>query len=253
MQKIKKHFEKWYPAYQFLIVVILFIAFFLGATFWITYLHRETIQLQQARTDYTTYSETESPQFYKIRGTANFNDEENNALEQTGTYKAENQSGIVITSSTIEYGKRERENLTDKSPKGWITYNPKVSVTFANNKAYTGFFWNKSHLVAHMLGGEDETDNLITGTRAQNVGDNSGNGGMQYAEFLVYNYWQEHQDVTIKYLATAIYKKNEQIPRSVIVDILSSDEQLNQEIEVYNVMPNYDINYNTGKVKKKHL
>ena len=197
---------------------------------------------------YTAYDAQACPLFYSVRGKAVFSESESSILDEQGKYSAQDQSGILITTSSIQYGKRERASLSDENVKGWPKENPEVSVSFSTGKKYSGRFWNRSHLVAHMLGGEDAAQNLVTGTRAQNVGDNSSKAGMQYAEYLAYDYYDEHPDTTIKYLATAIYEADESIPRSVIVDMKSSDGGLDEEVEVFNVMPGYKSDYKTGEV-----
>lgn len=81
--------------------------------------------------------------------------------------------------------------------------------------------WNRSHLIADSLGGRAFRRNLIKGTRMQNVGANDGKGGMAYTERKVVNYLYKHQKASVYYSAKPIYKDNELIPRSVIVDIKS--------------------------------
>ncbi|RAP50796.1 MAG: hypothetical protein BZ138_06310, partial [Methanosphaera sp. rholeuAM270] len=53
---------------------------------------------------------------------------------------------------------------------GW-GHNAETVIPSANGgKAYNGWFYNRSHLIADSLGGEASPENLVTGTRCQNVG-----------------------------------------------------------------------------------
>lgn len=147
----------------------------------------------------------------------------------------------------------EREDFKSDADKisGW-GYNAKASVTFPNGKTYNGYFYNRSHLIADSLGGTPARENLVTGTRFQNVG--SGNGGMAYAEEKARG-WLENAPAGsyIYYAATPVYVGDEPVPRSVYVDMLSSDGKVNEHVEVFNVSgdPLYGVDYSTGKIISK--
>lgn len=146
---------------------------------------------------------------------------------------------------------------------GWKGNNHKISVTLPNGKGYSGYCYNRSHLVGDCLGGyehvynadgtidesasKSEKQNLVTGTRMQNVGQD-GKGGMSYCENLVMDYLEAHPDVTVYYSATPVYDGNDLVCRSVFVDIKSSDGGLDQEVEVYNAESGCTIDYATGKL-----
>lgn len=202
----------------------------------------------------TTWDEATAPDMWLLAGSAQIDDACAAALDMGGGYVAADESGYVakaalrVTADTIAYGKRERADISDTDVRGWPKPNQKASVTFASGKTYSGYFWNRSHLIAHMLGGEDADYNLVTGTRAQNVGDNSGDGGMQHCEWRAYNYVCDHEDVYVDYAATPVYNDGENIPRAVIVDMKSSDGGLDERYIVYNAMPGYTIDYATGEV-----
>lgn len=154
----------------------------------------------------------------------------------------------------------------DKKLSGWGD-NSEVDVIYANGKHYHGYFWNRSHLIADSLGGynhvynsdgsidkknsKTQVQNLITGTRFQNVGQNDGNGGMAYFETRVTKFLKDNPNVTVWYSAEPIYKDNEIIPRGVLVKVKSSDGNLVMQGFVYNVMPGYTIDYNTGSFTKE--
>ncbi|MBA2795111.1 DNA/RNA non-specific endonuclease [Streptococcus porcinus] len=113
--------------------------------------------------------------------------------------------------------------------------------------SYKGYFWNKSHLIADSLGGDALRVNAITGTRTQNVGRRSGNGGMRYTEIKAQKWLEAHPDGHLYYEALPIYQGSELIPRAVIVSVLSSDSAINEKVIVYNTANGYTIDYNTGR------
>ncbi|CRR27442.1 streptococcal phage DNAse [Streptococcus equi subsp. equi] len=112
--------------------------------------------------------------------------------------------------------------------------------------SYQGYFWNKSHLIADSLGGDALRVNAITGTRTQNVGGRSGNGGMRYTEIKSQKWLEAHRDGYLYYEAMPIYQGNELVPRAVVVSVLSSDNTINEKVIVYNVANGYTIDYNQG-------
>ena len=134
-------------------------------------------------------------------------------------------------------------------PSGWGE-NRIVKIKLYNGKYYKGFLWNRSHLIADSLGGRAFRRNLITGTRMQNVGANNGSGGMAYTERKVVNYLYRHHNASVFYSANPVYKGKELVPRSVIVDIKSSDGKLNERVIVYNAAKGFKINYRKGMAKR---
>ena len=139
-----------------------------------------------------------------------------------------------------------REEFAEGSdPAGWGR-NRIVRIKLYNGKYYKGFLYNRSHLIADSLGGRAIRKNLITGTRMQNVGANDGKGGMAYTERKVVNYLYKHHKASVYYSAKPVYKGKEMIPRSVIVDIKSSDKKLNERVIVYNAAKGFKINYKKG-------
>lgn len=162
-------------------------------------------------------------------------------------------SGIaeaIITIKDIERSAGTRDKFEKGSePSGW-GHNPKVAVKMTNGKTYHGYAWNRSHLIADSLGGRAYRNNLITGTRMQNVGANDLHGGMQYIERKVLDYVKAHPSRTVWYRVTPIYEKDELVPRVVLVDALSDTGDINERVETYNVLPGYKIDYMTGKISK---
>ena len=101
--------------------------------------------------------------------------------------------------------------------------------------------------MAKSLGGKETVENLVTGTRMQNVGANDGQGGMALVETAVRNWLKAHPSGTVQFVATPIYEGDERICRSVIVDVKTSDGFIDEEVEVYNAAKGYELNYYTGE------
>lgn len=135
---------------------------------------------------------------------------------------------------------RERNDLPN--PVGWPR-NAEVTIRFPRGGTYHGWLWNRSHLLAKSLGGDDVRDNLVAGTRCQNVGRNDGDGGMAYPETLARTWLSKNRDKTLIYSARPVYVGSEPIPRSVIVDMLSSDATIDAQYIIYNAAPGFTIDY----------
>lgn len=196
----------------------------------------------------STWVESASPDFYRIRGKANIDRKISRGKVSYGYYDRYRRVRSVAANlaySNIVYGQRARANISSIHPTGW-TSNRIVTLHFIDGSSYRGYFYNRSHLLAHSLGGADKKYNMITGTRPQNVGKNDFKGGMQYCEMLASDYLKSHRSASLYYIVTPIYKGREKVARSVIVDMRSSDKSINQEVEVYNTAPGYSINYRTG-------
>lgn len=142
---------------------------------------------------------------------------------------------------------RERKDVSDLYPSGWGN-NREVSIECPNGSIYHGYFWNRSHLLAKSLGGDETIQNLVCGTRMQNVGANVNGteGGMAYAETLARTYLQNHPHGFVNYSAAPVYYGDEPVCREVAVDVLSSDGSLDLHVVVYNAAKGYRINYETG-------
>lgn len=201
----------------------------------------------------TEYDAARYPDTYRIDGKAIIvqNDLQPGDIEYTYDKSTKTQYVHALLSyANYEYGKRDRESISDIDPIGWPDKNGQASVTFPNGTTYNGWFWNRSHLLGHALGGADEEKNLVTGTRAQNVGKNNMQGGMQFAEKTARDYLATHENGTLYYFVTPVYLSGENIPRSVFVDMHSDDGSIDMHIEVFNAMPGYDIDYVNGTWSK---
>ena len=106
-------------------------------------------------------------------------------------------------------------------------------------------------MIADSLGGDPVKENLVTGTRTQNVGISSAhNGGMAYSETKARSYLdnQAHAPCPLYYAVTPNYTGNELIPRTVTVDMESCDKSISEHITVPNTANGYTIDYNTAEI-----
>lgn len=156
----------------------------------------------------------------------------------------------IITLKTVQRSSAEErpDFKPNDNPSGW-TSNSKVSIETSTG-TYSGWFWNRSHLLADRLGGEATSNNAITGTRMQNVGNRSNSGGMYYIEDRTVDYLRTHRNHYVYYVVTPIYENNELIPRYVIVDVKSEDSVLNERVITYNYQNGYTVNYLNGGFTK---
>lgn len=148
----------------------------------------------------------------------------------------------------------EREPIT-VAPAGW-GHNSTVTIPAVSgvpgSTTYRGWFWNRSHLVADSLGGAATAENLVTGTRMQNVGstkvDGDYAGGMAAAETQARQYLDTHNGdaCPLYYAATPQYTGDELIPRTVTVDIQSCDGAIDERVEISNTANGWAVDYRTG-------
>lgn len=164
-----------------------------------------------------------------------------------GLLDAETRSAAKIT---------EREPIT-VDPAGWPIHNNELTISaldLEGSKDYTGWFWNRSHLIADSLGGNASAQNLVTGTRTQNVGSTqtSGqhSGGMAYPELIARTYLDSNDAAScpLYYAATPVYTDAELIPRTVVVDLKNCNGDIDMRIEVLNSANGYSINYTTAEI-----
>lgn len=168
-----------------------------------------------------------------------------------------NAASANISADMVLASAGEREDIAD-DPYGWPYENPRETIHSSDGSyRYSGWFWNRSHLVADSLGGHAVADNLVPGTRMQNTGFNGSHGapygGMAYEEKRVRDWFWDHIDagdtsVWCRYAATPVYRGDERIPRAVVVEARTSDGSIDDRVVVYNTALGYDIDYSTGEV-----
>lgn len=156
-----------------------------------------------------------------------------------------------IRAEAKERGRGGNPEDTNADPAGW-GHNEKVTIEYPSGGTYTGWFWNRSHLLADSLGGKAAADAWVTGTRTQNVGRNDGKGGMAYTETIARKFLDDPNNANcpLYYAAVPNYKGSELVPRNVTVDIQSCDKSIDERVTVNNMMPGYEINYMDGSFRE---
>lgn len=127
----------------------------------------------------------------------------------------------------------DRGKIGMVKPSGWKT--------LRFNNVDGKYLYNRCHLIAYCLAGENANDkNLITGTRAFNV------DGMLPFETQTARYIDKTNHHVL-YRVTPIYKGNELVARGVLMEAQSlEDNNLAFNVFVHNVQPGITINYMTG-------
>lgn len=117
---------------------------------------------------------------------------------------------------------------------------------------YHGWIYNRSHLLADSLGGSEGLENMVTGTRTQNVGstrvEGEYAGGMAYSERIAREYLNTNdgKQCPLYYAVTPNFSGKEMIPRTVTVDMRNCDEEIDEHIVVVNTAAGHEINYTDG-------
>ncbi len=199
--------------------------------------------------DLQTWDPAKAPNMYYVYGKSSFPYE----IETDDVFYQKDDTGYTqfvyakIGPKLMKKARSKRADISDEYPRGWPEKNQVVTVQFPTGVNYKGWFWNRSHMLAHSLGGDDDVRNLTTGTRAQNVGDNKYGGGMQYTENIARQFMKFHKNAYILYSIENLYKNNSDIiPYASEVNIKSSDGSIDEKVFVYNVMPGYEIDYSSN-------
>lgn len=159
-------------------------------------------------------------------------------------------SNVHVAGEYVD-GKYDAARQTWYSPSHARSNNKQVQL-----QNYRGYLYNKSHLVAWSLGGNMEPENLILGTRSQNVGTNYSKdpGGMSYIETAVRNAIYDHHEAKVFYKVVPVYKSGEVVPRGVYVRAYSVNDNgktVNESIYTLNTQENIEINYTNGTFTEK--
>lgn len=139
-----------------------------------------------------------------------------------------------IDTDTVSNDKRG--DISSVHPSGWV----QRKYSFVDD----GMLYNRCHLIAHQLCGEDANErNLITGTRTFNV------IGMLYYEELVGDYVRATGNHVL-YRVTPLFAANDLVARGVQMEAKSIEdngEAVQFNVFVYNVEPGVAIDYVTGE------
>lgn len=214
------------------------------------------------------YDEAKFPNMYQVLGKAEI-DESKFSTTYSYSYddldRTTTAYGLINYKAVMDSKGWRAEFEPNSEPSGWwkldsngkivmkgkkrVSNNEEVKVKLPTGKIYSGYFYNRSHLIADSLGGRSYKYNVVTGTRQQNVG-NNGDGGMQYIEKKVKDYVEQTKN-NVYYEVTPVYNGNELVPRYVIVNAKSEDGVINEKVKVFNNASGYEINYSDGSFTKK--
>lgn len=207
------------------------------------------------------WNEKVSPDYYLVAGPAEklyeIEPGEYQYFEKDDQDRTMGAVANITQENYLQAKRTDRANISNLYPSGW-TKNVEVTIPVTEGtpaKDYNGWFYNRSHLIADSLGGDPQVENLITGTRTQNVGNSNHRGGMKYPEQLAYDYLSspEAKYCPLYYAAIPQYPvDNEIVPRTVTVDIQSCNKSLDEHIVVYNVAKGFTIDYTTGEFSENH-
>lgn len=150
-------------------------------------------------------------------------------------------------------GYYDHENETWRS----LTRNENGNVISQNAEmqliGYRGWLYNKSHLIAWSLGGNMLPENLVLGTRAQNVGNFENKGGQASMEVPIREVMDNHPDVEIFYQVTPVYRESDDI---VPVGVYSKAYSVNDDGQAidyatynFNNQEGIELDYKTGAWK----
>ena len=120
-------------------------------------LHNTNIQPQQTQQTQPTPRITYNADYYQVDGQAQRSYKD--AKEDQITYCDLDSLGrptcaySLLTTDMRQKAKARGRQHIDVNPTGWPKYNQKVTIT-DGSQSYTGWFWNRSHMIADSLGGD---------------------------------------------------------------------------------------------------
>lgn len=214
----------------------------------------EVVQAEQVEQgSVQTWSIDKYPNYYTVVGKSGINPSDfpkagkiqYGELDKLGR-TTEAKGSLTFKNVEGSYGVRQKFSK-DADPSGWGVQD-KVKIPYSNGKQYKGYFWNRSHLIGDALGGDAIRQNVVTGTRTQNVGEDA-KGGMRYSEIKAQEWLEANHDGTLYYGAKPVYEGNELVPRYVEVSMKSSDGTIDEKVIVFNSANGFEINYADGTFK----
>ena len=195
----------------------------------------------------------ESPEYYKVIGKAVIDyDIKPGTIEYAGI---DDLGRTLRVNGCITYDMWEgsagwRQNFSADGNKIPGMSSNKQGVIYSADGSESKPIWllNKSHLIADSLGAESSRRSAICGTRTENVG--SGKGGAVYFETIACDWVKEHKgaDDYLWYSAIPIYNGDELIPRATVINMKSSDGEIDMQGLRYNTLLYYDFDYYTGEL-----
>ena len=167
-------------------------------------------------------------------------DETRGAFMQFSDLDFEGRCGVAFARiGTDTLSSDKRGDISSVHPSGWV----QKKYSFVDD----GMLYNRSHLIAHQLCGENANEkNLITGTRTFNA------VGMLYYEELVGGYVRATGNHVL-YRVTPLFAANDLVARGVQMEAKSIEdngEGVQFNAFVYNVEPGVAIDYVTGESRE---
>lgn len=199
------------------------------------------------------WNEEESPNYYKVIGKAVIDyDIKPGTIEYAGidnlgrTLRA---NGCITYQMVADSAGWRQDFSSDAKKIPGMDANKQVTIYYSDGTK-TDKVWalNKSHLIADGLGSESSRRAAVAATRTENVGESA--GGALFFENMAINWLKEHQnsDEYMWYSAIPIYNGDELLPRATIINMKSSDGEIDLQGIRYNTMLYYDLNYYTGEL-----
>ena len=128
-----------------------------------------------------------------------------------------------------------RGDISQIYPTGW------KQNKYSESLVEDGWLYNRSHLYAHSLGGDDIKTNLCTGCRAFN------NDGMNKSTESSVLYHIRNSSDHVLYRVTPVFFGNELLSRGVLIEAESLEsEDINICVFCYNVQRGIALDYQTG-------
>ena len=139
-----------------------------------------------------------------------------------------------------------KEPSSSIRPTGWKQNKYKEIIGSDNDE---GVLFERCHLIAHMLGGDEKTANYITGTRYLNK------TGMKPIEEEIGKYIK-FNNKHVLYRVTPIYKRDNLLATGVQLEAYSIEDEgkgVCYNVFLYNVQPGIYINYTSGENRKSDM
>lgn len=173
-----------------------------------------------------------------------FSSEEKKSVTSFITYSSLDSSGragVVIGNigPDIISGVGERQYMVGIKPSGWNNFNRYDGIV----NSQPAYLYNRCHLLAHSLGGQEQEINLVTGTRYLNE------TGMLPFEEKVTSYIRKTGNHVL-YRVTPVYKGSNKLASGVQMEAYSVEDAGNGicfNVYCYNVQPGVEINYANGE------
>lgn len=177
--------------------------------------------------NYFTY-----PNYYQSLGLANLNQSK---FPKEGQTKYSKNS---IKSTFTKDSNKKSNNQYNIN----IKNNKKIN-TLINDKSYYKNLYNNNFMLSTNLNGDKTKNNHFISTYPFKFAQNK-------IDRKIINYMNQNPNEKIYYQASLHYEKDSDlIPKYMIIDVMSDNEELNERYQIFNNAKGWIINYKTGKAK----